>query len=72
VPVGNVLVCDTGGKIEHDDTALSVDARKVKKKVGIRVSPLVPSFLNWYLIDGFRCAMHRIKSEKTNVTRNTY
>lgn len=28
VPVGDVLVCDAGGKIEHDDTALSVDARK--------------------------------------------
>jgi hypothetical protein len=25
VPVGNVLVGDTGGDIEHDDTGLAVD-----------------------------------------------
>jgi hypothetical protein len=25
VPVGDVLVGDTGGNIEHDDTALAVD-----------------------------------------------
>ena len=30
VPVGNVLVGDSGGKIEHDNTALSVDAEKEK------------------------------------------
>ena len=25
VPVGDVLVCDSGGDIEHDDTALAID-----------------------------------------------
>lgn len=31
VPVGNVLVGNAGGQIEHDDTALSVDAIRRRK-----------------------------------------
>jgi hypothetical protein len=38
VPVGDVLVCDAGGKIEHDDTALSVDAKEVEWREGMVVS----------------------------------
>ena len=25
VPVGDVLVCDSGGDVEHDDTTLAID-----------------------------------------------
>jgi hypothetical protein len=33
VPVGNVLVCDTGSNIEHDDSALALDATNAYNKV---------------------------------------
>lgn len=32
VPVGDTLVCDSGGDIEHNNTALAADAKRRKKK----------------------------------------
>lgn len=42
VPVGDVLVCDTGGKIEHDDTALSVDVVTIAKTSELLLTSSVP------------------------------
>lgn len=36
MPVGNVLVCDTGSNIEHDDSALALDATNAYHKSNIR------------------------------------
>lgn len=42
VPVGNVLVGDTGGNIEHDNTALSVDVVSVTKTSELLLSCSIP------------------------------
>ena len=42
MPVGNVLVCDTGGNIEHDDTALSVDVVTVTETTELLLTCGVP------------------------------
>lgn len=42
VPVGNVLVGDTGGHIEHDDTALPVDVVTIAETTELLLSSRVP------------------------------
>jgi hypothetical protein len=42
VPVGNVLVGDTGGHIEHDDTALSVDIVSISQTTELLLTSSVP------------------------------
>jgi hypothetical protein len=42
VPVGNVLVGDTGGNIEHDDTALSVDVVTVTETTELLLTGGIP------------------------------
>lgn len=42
VPVGNVLVGDTGGNIEHDDTALAVDVVTITETTELLLSSGVP------------------------------
>lgn len=42
VPVGDVLVCDAGGDIEHDDTALSVDVVSITKTTKLLLSCSIP------------------------------
>lgn len=43
VPVGNVLVSDTGGNIEHDDTALAVDVVSITQTTELLLSGSIPN-----------------------------
>lgn len=42
VPVGNVLVGDTGGHIEHDHTALAVDIVTISETTELLLTSSVP------------------------------
>jgi hypothetical protein len=42
VPVGDVLVGDTGGNIEHDDTALAVDVVTVTETTELLLAGSIP------------------------------
>lgn len=42
VPVGNVLVGDTGGNIEHDDTTLAVDVVSIAQTTELLLTSSVP------------------------------
>lgn len=42
MPVGNVLVGDTGGNIEHDDTALSVDIVSISQTTELLLTSGIP------------------------------
>jgi hypothetical protein len=42
MPVGNILVSDTGGHVEHDDTALSVDVVSVTKTTELFLTSRIP------------------------------
>jgi hypothetical protein len=42
VPVGNVLVGDTGGDIEHDDTGLAVDVVTITETTELLLASSVP------------------------------
>lgn len=42
MPVGDVLVGDTGGDIEHDDTALAVDVVAVTQTAELLLASGVP------------------------------
>jgi hypothetical protein len=42
VPVGDVLVGDTGGNIEHDDTALAVDIVSISQTTELLLTGSVP------------------------------
>jgi hypothetical protein len=42
VPVGDVLVCDTRGDVEHDDTALSVDVVSITETAELLLTGGVP------------------------------
>ena len=42
VPVGDVLVCDTRGDIEHDDTALAVDVVSITETTELLLTCGVP------------------------------
>jgi hypothetical protein len=42
VPVGDVLVCDTGCDVEHDDTALAVDIVSITKTSELLLSCGIP------------------------------
>lgn len=42
MPVGNVLVGDTGGNVEHDDTALAVDVVSITETTELLLAGGVP------------------------------
>jgi hypothetical protein len=42
VPVGDVLVCDTRGDVEHDDTALAVDVVSIAEATKLLLTCGVP------------------------------
>lgn len=42
VPVGNVLVCDAGGHVEHDDTALAVDVVAITETTELLLTGGIP------------------------------
>lgn len=42
MPVGNVLVGDTGGNIEHDDTALAVDVVSIAQTTEFLLTSSIP------------------------------
>ena len=42
VPVGNVLVGDTGGNVEHDDTALALDVVPIAETTELLLAGGVP------------------------------
>lgn len=42
VPVGHVLVCDSGGDVEHDDSALAVDVVAVSETSELLLSSGIP------------------------------
>lgn len=42
VPVGDVLVGDTGGNIEHDDTALAVDVVSISETSELLLTSGIP------------------------------
>ncbi len=42
MPVGDVLVCDTGGDVEHDDAALAVDVVAVAQTAKLLLAGSVP------------------------------
>lgn len=42
VPVGDVLVCDTGGNIEHNDTTLAVDVVTITQSTELLLTGGVP------------------------------
>ena len=42
MPVGDVLVGDTGGDIEHDDTALTVDVVAITETTKLLLASSVP------------------------------
>jgi hypothetical protein len=42
VPVGNVLVGDTGGNIEHDDTGLTVDVVTITETTELLLTGGIP------------------------------
>lgn len=42
VPVGNVLISDSGSHIEHDDTTLSVDIIAIAKTSKLLLASSVP------------------------------
>lgn len=42
VPVGNVLVGDTGGNVEHDDTGLAVDVVTITETTELLLTGGIP------------------------------
>ena len=42
MPVGDVLVCDTGSHVEHDNTALSVDVVSVTETAELLLTGSIP------------------------------
>lgn len=42
VPVWNILVCNAGGDIEHDDTALSVDVVTIAETTELLLTGSIP------------------------------
>ncbi len=42
MPVGNILVSDTGGNIKHDDTTLAIDVVTVTETTELLLSSSVP------------------------------
>ena len=42
VPVGNVLVCDTGRHVEHDDTAVAVDIVTITETAELLLAGGIP------------------------------
>lgn len=42
MPVGNVLVSDTGGDIEHDDTGLAVDVVAITETAELLLTGGIP------------------------------
>ena len=42
MPVGDVLVCDAGSHVEHDDTALAVDVVAITETTKLLLTGRVP------------------------------
>lgn len=42
MPVGNILVGDSGGNVEHDDTALAIDVVAISETTKLLLSCCVP------------------------------
>ena len=42
MPVGNVLVCDTRGNVEHDNTTLAVDVVSITQTTELLLTCCVP------------------------------
>ena len=42
MPVGDVLVCDARGNIEHDDTALAVDVVSIAEATELLLAGRIP------------------------------
>lgn len=67
MPVGNVLVGDTGGNIKHDDTALAVDVVTITETTELLLSSGVPhveldlTVVLWFRISfGFGCEAREV------------
>lgn len=43
MPVGDVLVCDTRGNVEHDDAALAVDVVSITETAELLLACRVPN-----------------------------
>ena len=61
VPVGNVLVGDAGGDVEHDDTALAVDVVSITEAAKLLLASRVPDIeLNLSeVLPACQCAIRR-------------
>jgi hypothetical protein len=62
VPVGDVLVGDSGGNVEHDDTALAVDVVAVAETTELLLTSRIPDIkldltkvlhMTWALVTNF-------------------
>lgn len=42
MPVGDVLVCDPGGHVEHDDTTLAIDVVSITETTELLLAGGVP------------------------------
>lgn len=80
MPVWNVLVCDAGGDIEHDDTTLSVDVVTVAKTTELLLTGGIPnikleltqvlsriSMLSSSLFSNWRWVTYGRESERVNL-----
>lgn len=43
MPVGNILISDSGGDIEHDDTTLSLNVVTISKTTKLLLSSRIPN-----------------------------
>ena len=71
MPVGNVLVGDTGGHVEHDDTALAVDVVAITETTELLLTSSVPhvelnltKVLPLLLVPSPRCDTDRLRVGK--------
>ena len=55
MPVGNVLVGDTGGDIEHDDTALSLNVVTISETTKLLLTGSVPDIETDGAVVGGEC-----------------
>jgi len=69
MPVGHVLVCDTGGNIEHDDTALAVDVVAITETTELLLAGSVPD-VELNLAKVLRCV--RAAGRALSLARLTY
>jgi hypothetical protein len=62
VPVGNVLVGDTGGNIEHDDTGLTVDVVTITETTELLLTGGIPDIE----LNGSQVLSHRSVSRPSS------